>query len=250
MTEQNNQKVKEQKQKIAKAVEKEEKTEDKVVEQEVKKVEKGKETVKQAEEKVAKEITKEADKLEEKKEKVEEKISEIKEKTKDSSESSEKLDDISKDRRSSLAKPAVEPVSKKTEAVVNGRDLRISTKQAIAIGNFIKNKDVDKALAELEEVVKMKRAIPMKGEIPHRHGKMMSGRYPIKAVKEFIRLLKSLKANAIANELELEKFKLAVMVNVAARPYKRFGRERFKRSHVQVRLIKRVKVKKRKEKRK
>ena len=55
----------------------------------------------------------------------------------------------------------------------------------------------------------------MKGEIPHRKGKgMMSGRYPLNAVKDFIMLLKSLKANAINHEIELEKVKLACMPNM------------------------------------
>ena len=126
---------------------------------------------------------------------------------------------------------------KKSEAVVNGRDLRISTKHSVAVCNFIKNKNIDDALAHLEEVSKMKRAIPMRGEIPHRKGKMMSGRYPLNAVKAFIRLLKSLKANAINHELELEKVKLACMANVASRPMKRFGQGKHKRSHVQIKLI-------------
>jgi large subunit ribosomal protein L22 len=125
----------------------------------------------------------------------------------------------------------------RSEAVVNGRDLRISTKHSVAVCNFIKNKNIDDALAHLEEVSKMKRAIPMRGEIPHRKGKMMSGRYPLNAVKAFILLLKSLKANAINHELELEKVKLACMANVASRPMKRFGQGKHKRSHVQIKLI-------------
>ena len=126
---------------------------------------------------------------------------------------------------------------KRSEAVVNGRDLRISTKHSVAVCNFIKNKNIDDALAHLEDVSKMKRAIPMRGEIPHRKGKMMSGRYPLNAVKAFILLLKSLKANAINHELELEKVKLACMANVASRPMKRFGQGKHKRSHVQIKLI-------------
>lgn len=151
----------------------------------------------------------------------------------------------SKDKK---LEPAVKS-RKRSEAVVNGKDLRISTKQAVAICNFIKNKDVDKAISELGEVSKMKRAIPMKGEIPHRRGKgMMSGRYPLKAVAEFIRLLKNLKANAVNHEIELEKVKLLGMANVASRPLRRGGRKRFKRSHVQIKLIPRTKIKKDKKK--
>jgi len=125
----------------------------------------------------------------------------------------------------------------KTQAVVNGRDLRLSTKEAVAVCNFIRNKPLEKALVDLEAVSLMKRAVPMKGEIPHRKGKgMMSGRYPQNAVKEFIRLVNNLKSNAIASELELEKFKLFCMANQAARPQRKGGMQ-FKRSHVQIKLI-------------
>ncbi len=125
---------------------------------------------------------------------------------------------------------------KKTEAVVNGRNLSAGLKHATAICNMIRGKNIDVAITMLEEVARYKRAIPMRGEIPHRHG-MMSGRYPIKATGIYIKLLKSLKSNAIQHELELEKFKIFAMPNVAPRPYRKFGAGRFKRSHVVLKLI-------------
>jgi len=94
--------------------------------------------------------------------------------------------------------------------------------------------------------VKFKRAVPMKGEIPHRKGKIMSGRYPIKACTHFIKLLKQLTANAMVNELELEKTRIECKANKASRPYRRFGRTKFKRSHVTLK----VKVNKKKTKKK
>lgn len=126
---------------------------------------------------------------------------------------------------------------KKTEAVVHGKSLFISTKHAVAICNLIRGKNIDKAISILEDAEKMKIAVPMKGEIPHRKGKIMSGRYPVKAAKEFIKLLKSLKANALMNELELEKYKIFCKANIASRPYRRFGKGRFKRTHVEIKLI-------------
>ena len=125
---------------------------------------------------------------------------------------------------------------KKTEAVVNGRDLPVSLKHAVAICNMIRGKEIDNAVKMLDEVEKMKRAVPMRGEIPHRRG-MMSGRYPVKGAKVYLILLKSLKANAIANDLELEKFRIFCMPNNASRPYRRFGTGRFKRTHVLLKLI-------------
>ena len=125
---------------------------------------------------------------------------------------------------------------KKTGAVVNGRDLPVSLKHAVAICNMIRGKEIDSAVKMLDEVEKMKRAVPMRGEIPHRRG-MMSGRYPVKGAKVYLTLLKSLKANAIANDLELEKFRIFCMPNNASRPYRRFGTGRFKRTHVVLKLI-------------
>jgi len=140
-----------------------------------------------------------------------------------------------------------EKLNKKTEAVVNGMNLSMGLKHAMAICNMIRNKDIDESIKILEEVEKYKRAVPMRGEIPHRHG-MMSGRYPIKATGIMVKLLKSLKSNAIQNELELEKFKIFAMANNASRPYRRFGQGRFKRTHVTIKLIPRHKENKKENK--
>jgi large subunit ribosomal protein L22 len=125
---------------------------------------------------------------------------------------------------------------RKTEAVVNAKSLPISTLDAIAICRFIKGKKIGVAVKELEEVSKLKRAVPMKGELPHRKGKIMSGRYPQKAAEQFIKLLKSLQANALVNELNEPKVTEAVS-NKAYQPYGRFGRVRRKRTHVKLRTV-------------
>ena len=158
---------------------------------------------------------------------------------KDSDDGDNKTADKKDGKEDDKKKKAKAPTGpKKTEVVVNGRDLRISTKHSVAVCNFIKNKNIDDALDELGEVSKMRKPVPMRGEIPHRKGKgMMSGRYPLNAVRDFIMLLKSLKANAINHELELEKVKLSCMANVASRPMKRFGQGKHKRSHVQIKLV-------------
>ena len=87
----------------------------------------------------------------------------------------------------------------------------------------------------LSEVIRMKKAVPMKGELPHRKG-MERGRYPVKASAQFIKLLKQLSANASVNELDIEKGKIECKADRASRPYKRFGREKFKRTHVTLKL--------------
>tara|TARA_Y100000034_G_scaffold19272_2_gene21716 strand:- start:7244 stop:7807 length:564 start_codon:yes stop_codon:yes gene_type:complete len=120
---------------------------------------------------------------------------------------------------------------KKTIAIVNGKNLPISTKYSVAICKFIKRKKIENAISDLEQVLAYKKAVPMKGEIPHRKGKIMSGRYPKKAVEHFIRLLKSLLANA--NELNDPIINEAI-ANIGSRPYGKFGAVRKKRSHIKI----------------
>ncbi len=130
------------------------------------------------------------------------------------------------------AKPTAQK-QKKEEAVANSRNLPLSKKHSMYICSFIKNKDIDTAMMQLKEVLLMKRAIPYKGEIPHRHDLgMMSGRYPIKASGYFINLLKSLKGNALVNGLDASKIKItSASASWASRPQRRGG-ARFKRVHV------------------
>lgn len=136
-------------------------------------------------------------------------------------------------------------VIKKDKAVVNGKSLPISTKYSVAICKFIKNKPIEKAVADLNEVLKFKKAIPMKGEIPHRKGKIMSGRYPINAVKEFVVLLKTLRGNSNVNGLD-EPVIVEAISNKAARPYGRFGSIQRKRTHVKIISREKKKIKKEK----
>jgi ribosomal protein L22 len=138
-------------------------------------------------------------------------------------------------------------VVKKDEAVVNGKSLPISTKYSMAICKFIKKKSIEKAIKDLEEVLTFKKAVPMKGEIPHRKGEMMSGRYPINAAKQFIKLLKNLLANSNTNGLE-EPIIAQAIPNKASCPYGRSGSVKRKRTHVKIIAKEKNKLKKEKKK--
>ncbi len=142
-----------------------------------------------------------------------------------------KKEDTQKPKEESKKPIVKKPIKKKTEAIVRGRSLPISTKHSIAICRFIKGKKIGECISYLEQVVVGKKAIPMKGEIPHRKGKMMSGRFPKKASEQFIKLLRSLGANANANNLE-EPIISEAVANFASRPYGRFGRTQKKRTHI------------------
>ncbi len=143
-----------------------------------------------------------------------------------------------KKEKSSEEKPAekkkekpLEEKIKKTEALARGLDLHASKKHCMYICSFIKGRAIDDAIADLQKVIKLKKAVPFKGEIPHRKG-MMSGRYPINASKLFTNLLKSLKGNVIENGMELERTRIYLAsASWASRPSKRRG-GRLKRTNV------------------
>jgi len=120
---------------------------------------------------------------------------------------------------------------KKTIAVVNAKSIPMSTKHAIAICKFIKKKRIGDAIRNLEEVILLKKAVPMKGEIPHRKGKISSGRFPQRAAKNFITILKGLAGNA--SEMD-DPIIAEAIANFASRPVGRFGRVKNKRTHVKL----------------
>ena len=83
-------------------------------------------------------------------------------------------------------------------AKVNGKDLRISTKESIEICNFIRNRNLGKARQLLEQVLKQKIAVPYKifnTDTGHKPG-IAAGRYPRNASIAIIGLLNSVEANA------------------------------------------------------
>ena len=93
-----------------------------------------------------------------------------------------------------------------------GSNRRISTKFAVEICREITGKTVKKAEAFLQRVIEHSDYVPLhkyKRKVAHRKGKgvhaVKAGRFPEKACKEFLDLLKSVKANADAKGLDTEK---------------------------------------------
>ncbi len=122
-------------------------------------------------------------------------------------------------------------IAPKTEAVVREFGAPVSTKTAADLCRFVKYKPIAQSLKELAEVLDHKRAIPMRGEIPHRKGRMAGGGYPLEATKLFIKMLKALSANASVNGITEPRVTEAI-ANIAYRPYGRFGSVRRKRTHI------------------
>ncbi len=136
-------------------------------------------------------------------------------------------------RESKKETPAQKPRIKKDKAIARGEGLHISKRHGMYICNFIRGKTIDSAIENLEKVILLKKAVPFKGEIPHRKGKgMMSGRYPVSAANIFIPMLKSLKGNVIVNGMDLSKTIISsASTHLAPRPARRGG-EYGKRAHV------------------
>lgn len=169
-----------------------------------------------------------------KKELTNKKINEPVDEVKSNKPSEPKVSEQSKPEKKEEIKKKETPKIKKTEAIVNVFNLPISTKDSVAICKFIKRKKIENAIAGLEQVIAHKKAVPMKGEIPHRKGKgMMSGRYPKKATEYFIKLLRSLLANANSNELN-NPLIIEAVANIGSRPFGKFGRVRKKRTNIKI----------------
>ena len=96
------------------------------------------------------------------------------------------------------------------------------------------------------EVIIKRKAVPMKGEIPHRKGKIMSGRFPGRAAEHFIKALKGLSGNANQNDIE-EPIITKAVANIGARPFGKSGMRK-KRSHIKIIVTEKSSIKKLKKK--
>ncbi|MBS3117999.1 50S ribosomal protein L22 [Candidatus Woesearchaeota archaeon] len=126
------------------------------------------------------------------------------------------------------------------QAVAQGMDLSISTKQSIEVSNAIKGKEVQKAKEILQKIINKKKVVPFKrfrGGVGHRKGKYGPGRYPIKACTQILQIVKAAEANAKFKGLSQEKICIKEIIpNKASRPM-HFGRQRgrkMKRTHIKV----------------
>jgi len=100
--------------------------------------------------------------------------------------------------------------SEKKTAKAYGKRINVSWKQCNEICHFIKGKKADKAIKYLEKVVTKEEFIPYrrytKGVGHRKEGKI--GRYPVKASKIIIKLIKNAKANAEFKNLDTTKLRI------------------------------------------
>lgn len=98
-------------------------------------------------------------------------------------------------------------------ARAKANELPVSPKHAIEIAAFIRGMTTTEAIDYLEEVVELRKAIPFKrfnGDVPHRRGLegWDAGRFPVKASREFLRLLRSVEKNAEYIGLDTENLEI------------------------------------------
>ena len=134
------------------------------------------------------------------------------------------------------------------EAKLNAKNLEISTKISVEICNLLRYKNAEKAKQILERVIEKKQPVPYKRykrNIPHRRGKIMSGRYPIKASKIILKLLNSVIANAQNKGLSSNLYISHISAHKASSQF-HFSRHRgrkMKRTHLNI-IVKESKLKK------
>ncbi len=119
--------------------------------------------------------------------------------------------------------------AKENIAIVNGRELDISTKHAIEICNYIRGKNLLESKTFLEDVLAKRKAVPFRrfnGDVGHRAGKVGPGRYPEKACKTILKLLESLEVNAQNKGLDTAALFLKEVIPNKASNVMRYGRQR------------------------
>ena len=101
-----------------------------------------------------------------------------------------------------------------TVARAKANELNMSPKHSIEIAGFIRHQRVNDAIAYLNDVVRLKKAVPFRyfnRNVAHKRGlpgNWDAGRYPVKASKEFIRVLESVKKNAEYLGLDAENLEI------------------------------------------
>jgi large subunit ribosomal protein L22 len=101
-----------------------------------------------------------------------------------------------------------------TIARAKANELNMSPKHSIEIATFIRHQRVNDAIAYLNEVIKLKKAIPFRRfnrNVAHKRGlpgNWDAGRYPVKASKAYIRVLESVKKNAEYLGLDAENLEI------------------------------------------
>ncbi|MCJ7429278.1 MAG: 50S ribosomal protein L22 [Candidatus Nanohaloarchaeota archaeon QJJ-5] len=98
------------------------------------------------------------------------------------------------------------------EAKARGVNIDASQKHCTEIGGFIRGDDVSTAKEKLEKVIKKEQPVPYDkydSDLAHKKGSGDSGRYPVNASKEVLRLLESAEQNAVYEGMDEQNLYIA-----------------------------------------
>ena len=125
------------------------------------------------------------------------------------------------------------------QAKAVGKNMKISWKDCTEIGRFIRGDDVEKAENKLERVIEKELAVPytkFNSDAGHRSGGG-PGKYPEKASKEVLELLRSAVSNAENEGLNKEQLEIQNMITNKGpkfRTPKRHRGQEMKTAHVTI----------------
>ena len=137
---------------------------------------------------------------------------------------------------------AYKPKDDAKAAKAMGYEMPISFKHAVEICRAVKGKKIDEAMEFLEDVIEMKKAVPFKKykkKVAHKAGlnKWYAGRYPQKAAKAILKILKNLEANAEYKGLEVERLKIVHAQAKKGRVLKRYMPRAYGRATPKFRVL-------------
>ena len=132
-------------------------------------------------------------------------------------------------------KYSYQPADETKVAKAMGYEMPISFKHAVEICRFIKGRKLDEAKRILEEVIALKRPIPFKRykkKVAHKSGleKWYAGRYPQKACRYILKVLRNLEANAEYKGLDVDKLVIVHAQAKMGRKIKKFVPRAFGRA--------------------
>jgi large subunit ribosomal protein L22 len=119
-------------------------------------------------------------------------------------------------------------ISGDTIAKAKANELNISPKHSIEIATFIRHQRVNDAITYLKDVIGLKKAIPFRRfnrNVAHKRGlpgTWDAGRYPVKASREYIRVLESVKKNAEYIGLDADNLEIIHVLANRGRAQKSF----------------------------
>ena len=122
-----------------------------------------------------------------------------------------------------------------------GISLPISMKQSVMICNMLRGKNLQSAKQELEKVIQLKKPVPFtrfNKDTGHKRG-ISAGRFPQKACKNILQIVKSAESNAQFKGLSSTNLVISHISAKEGPKVWRFGRKRrrqAKRTHVEVAL--------------